>query len=124
MTPADVIEYIIKEIAVNENGKIKSYKITSFPEIYVMKYKLYYTVEIMKKHRQNADVIKRFEELINELETRKILIENKIVDLNRKILFRENWSDIYFNIYYKDCVFTDPLTLIGTNCENCIFEKE
>ena len=124
MTPADVIEYIIKEIAVNENGKIKSYKITSFPEIYVMKYKLYYTVEIMKKYRQNADVIKRFEELINELETRKILIENKIVDLNRKILFRENWSDIYFNIYYKDCVFTDPLTLIGTNCENCIFEKE
>ena len=124
MTPAEEMEQIIKEIAVYDKiDDVKSYTIKTFPEISFLKYVFYYVVEILEDHRQNVDVIKRFEELRDELRTRKITFENKIVDLNRKIVFRGIGFSKYVPIYYKNCVFTLPYTIAGSNCENCIVEK-
>ena len=124
MTPVEEIEYIIKEIAVNEIDYTKSYTIKSFPEIYFLKHKFYYTVEIFHDHHQNANFIKRFKEFRNELLSRKITIENKILDMDRNILFEGNYSDTIVHIYYKNCVFTSPYVVNDTCCENCIIEKE
>lgn len=123
MTPADEIEYVIKEIAAYENDVVKSYKIISFPEICFEKYKFHCIIEIMEDYRKNDGVIRRFEELRNELKTRKITIENQIVYTNRIISFHGNTLITNSPIYYKECIFTYQHTLIGTNCENCIVEK-
>lgn len=118
MTPADEIEYIIKEIAVNDG--IKSYKITSFPEICFEKYKFYYIVEISEDYWENNDINKRFKELRNELRTREITFENKILDTDRNILFEGDNLSASVPIFYKDCIFTSPYDGIGEYCENCI----
>ena len=121
MTPADEIEYTIKEIEANDD--MRYYTIKSFPEIFFLKYTFHYTLEIMRDYRENDEIIKRYEELINELETRKILIENKVVYANRKIALRGNSCSKYVQIHYKNCVFTYPYAVIGTNCKNCIVEN-
>ena len=123
MTPAEEIEYIIKEITEHKIDDIKSYTIKSFPEICLLKRKFNYVVEIMKDYRQNDDVNERFKELIDEIRTRKITIENRIVEKNNSIALRGDILMALVPIYYKECIFTYPHTLIGTNCENCIVEK-
>ena len=124
MTPAEEIEYIIKEIVKYENDDIKSYTIKSFPEIYFIKYYFYYLVEIFHDHHQNDDIIERFVELRDEIESRKITFENKIIDINRKILFHMKDDQKFVPIYYKDCRFTSSTVVIDEYCENCIVEKD
>ena len=76
MTPAEEMEQIIKEIAVYGKIDVKNfYYIKSFPEIFFLKYKFYYMVEIMKYYRENDEIIKRFEELRDEIESRKIIFK-------------------------------------------------
>ena len=124
MTPAEEeIEYIIKEIAVYDKIDTKSYTIKSFPEIFLKKHTYHYTVNILKDCRQNNVVNKRFEELKNEFRNMKITFENKIIDIDRKILFHGNASTTA-TIYYKDCIFTSSYIVIDEYCENCIVEKE
>ena len=124
MTPADELEQIVKEIAVyDEIDFTKSYTIKSFPEIFFLKYKFYYMVEIMKDYRENDEIIKRFEELRDEIESRKIIFKNQIFDIDRKLLCHGNGVSTYVPIYYEDCVFTSsPYDGIGEYCENCIVE--
>ena len=121
MTPAEEMEYIIKEITVNDGARY--YTIKSFPEIFFLKYEFHYMVEILEDYRQNNIVNERFKALRDEIESRKITIENQIVYTDRNILFNGKIEQKFVPIYYKNCIFTYPHTLIGTNCENCIFEK-
>ena len=124
MTPADEIEYVIRKISMHEKNDIPiSYKITSFPEITLIKLPSYCTVEILKEYRQNDDVNKKTEELRKELGTRKITIKNQIVYTDRKIVIRGDSVFEVIPIYYKDCIFTNPHTLIGTNSVNCIVKR-
>ena len=124
MTPADEMEQIIKEIAVYDKiDDVKSYTIKTFPEICFLKYTFCYRVEILEDHRQSDDVIKRYEELRDELRTRKITFENKVFDTDNIILFDGNHSTTTVPIYYKDCVFASPGIYLDSNFENCIIEK-
>ena len=124
MTPVEEMEQIIKEIAVHNEVDTKySYVIKSFPEIYLIKYTNHYMVEILKDYRQNVDIIKRYEEFRNELGIGKITIENEILDRNRNFLFYGNDLMTYVPICYKDCIFTDPRTLIRIDYKNCIVAK-
>ena len=124
-TPADEMEQIIKEIAVYGKIDVKNfYSIKSFPEICFLKSMFYYKAEIFHDHCQNADIIERFVELRDEIESRKITIENQIVDANRKILFHMKDDQKFVPIYYKDCRFTSSYIVIDEYCENCIVEKD
>ena len=127
MTPADEMEQIIKEIVIHDDIDPRysySYSIKAFPEIFLLKHTFYYTVEILEDHRQNADIIKKYEKLRDELESRKITIENHILDKDRNIVFHIKSLRKHVPIYYKDCAFTDHYIFNGDNCENCIVEKD
>lgn len=122
MTPEDEIEYIIKEIAVNAD-MLSCYIIKSFPEIYINKFVSHYSLRILKDYRENYAIIRRSENVINSVISRKITIENKVIDRDRGIVIRGNDSSKYIQTYYKNCIFTDNSVVYGKHFENCIIEK-
>ena len=127
MTPADEMEYIIRENATHEIDVIDPkyfYSIKSFPEIFLTKYTFHYMVEILEDYRQNNIVNKRFKALRDEIESRKITIENQIVYTDRKILFHGKVAQKFVPIYYENCVFASSFVFVGEYCENCIAAKE
>lgn len=125
MTPAEEIEYIIRESITHDfDGISKSYKITSFPETHLMKFSSCYKISIMKNYYQNAAIIKKYEEVRNIVNNRKIIIKNKIIDKDRGISMGGVFKPAMVPIYYKDCVFTDHNVFLAENCENCIVERQ
>ena len=133
MIPADEMEQLIKEFVSHEKeiSDDEFYTIKSFPEIFIMKIPSYYSIKLMSKYKQDSDVTKRYEEFRNELSSRKITIENKILETDLAIAMYGAKDDSIFNldckifdIYYKNCIFTSPFYFITYNCENCIVEKE
>ena len=96
-----------------------------------MKIPSYYSIKLMSKYKQDIDVTKRYEEFRNEFSSRKITIENQILETDLAIAMYGAKEDSIFNldckifdIYYKNCIFTSPFYFITYNCENCIVEKE
>lgn len=124
MTPADEIEGLIRASidAMIDSSTYYNDSIETFPEIYMMKLQHHYTIGFRKAiYHENARIVHKFKELGKALAARKILIENQTIYSNFRIeLTAKHTSLDTIPIYYKDCVFTEPKTVIGENCENCI----
>ena len=103
MTPAEEIESIIQESSMYEYSVVsKPYKLTSMPEIFVLKHANCYTIQINNdRHQYNTE--KMYDKIETAIADRKILVKNKIIDINRNFIFGEKYKTV--PIYYKDCIF-------------------
>lgn len=117
------IESIIRNSISHEIGRLSnSYTLKSFPEILLMRIKSCYTLTILNEHRNNKEVLRRYEKLAISLRASKVSIENRILDKYRNIIIIGSVKNKVIPVYYKNCVFTDSFGFVSENCENCIVE--